>query len=426
MMLTLSKQAALPRRASFRAFASASSSSRRRRRRRRRRDTLDRITHVVQRDEGGRGIAPLVQAASAAHALPGPLGCIATDLLASKHVTLVTGFPLFTELTPPTETDGPPGIAAVAMALKLLGIDATVVTDACNGEVVQACLNGRLDASIVKGEGGDGEGGVSAGSGEGEGVGGGHSDDVDDSRPYFGAGGEGGDGTVTMQAFPGLDDWSERDDVLLAELYNRCDHILALERAGLAADGVGYTMRGIALSPKHLSPLERLFDHSLLKGHDLAVHDRTVESGAAFRRRRRETETAAADARVRTSGVGDGGNEIGMGKITEAVHSNITNGTKIGCVTPTDNLLVCSVSNWGGYAIAAALEASIDASRRSAIGRSLLPSPEEAATVIEACVAAGARDGVTGEMEATVDGMSLEANVNIVRELGTALREVKE
>lgn len=44
-----------------------------------------------------------------------------------------------------------------------------------------------------------------------------------------------------------------------------------------------------------------------------------------------------------------------MGKIYQrVVASAITNAKQIACVVPTDHLLVCSVSNWGGYALAAA------------------------------------------------------------------------
>ena len=55
---------------------------------------------------------------------------------------------------------------------------------------------------------------------------------------------------------------------------------------------------------------------------------------------------------------GDGGNEVGMGKVyPQLISSTITNAALIGCVVPTDHLLVCSVSNWGGYALAAATAA---------------------------------------------------------------------
>ena len=56
-----------------------------------------------------------------------------------------------------------------------------------------------------------------------------------------------------------------------------------------------------------------------------------------------------------------------MGKISELIHRHIVNGAKIGCVTPVQHLIVCSVSNWGGYALAAAMSAAAISQRRGAI-----------------------------------------------------------
>ncbi|GIQ84452.1 hypothetical protein KIPB_005944 [Kipferlia bialata] len=57
----------------------------------------------------------------------------------------------------------------------------------------------------------------------------------------------------------------------------------------------------------------------------------------------------------RTVGVADGGNEIGCGSILSAVHECVTNGSTIACVVPCSALILASVSNWGGYALAALL-----------------------------------------------------------------------
>src|SRR5579872_2223568 len=59
---------------------------------------------------------------------------------------------------------------------------------------------------------------------------------------------------------------------------------------------------------------------------------------------------------AKTIGIGDGGNEIGMGKIPhETIIKNITNGDLIHCRVPTDYLIVAGVSNWGAYALAAGI-----------------------------------------------------------------------
>eukprot|EP00952_Eustigmatos_sp_NYUAD-ZCMA_P005446 23797-Eustigmatos_ZCMA.PRE.1 len=55
-------------------------------------------------------------------------------------------------------------------------------------------------------------------------------------------------------------------------------------------------------------------------------------------------------------GIGDGGNELGMGKVIDLIYEScIPDAERIGCVVPTNYLIVASVSNWGGYALAAAI-----------------------------------------------------------------------
>ncbi len=49
-----------------------------------------------------------------------------------------------------------------------------------------------------------------------------------------------------------------------------------------------------------------------------------------------------------TIGIGDGGNEIGMGKISmETIARNINRGAQIACRVPADHLIVAGISNWG-------------------------------------------------------------------------------
>jgi hypothetical protein len=123
--------------------------------------------------------------------------------------------------------------------------------------------------------------------------------------------------------------------------------------------------------------------------------------------------------RVLTTGIGDGGNEVGMGKVIAAVHQHINNGVAIGCTTPADFLITSSVSNWGGYALAAALAAEVlqrdpstNAGSSLALGAKavvdrMVVSPTEAKLSVQASLDAGARDGISGTAEPhwSVDGM---------------------
>ena len=56
-----------------------------------------------------------------------------------------------------------------------------------------------------------------------------------------------------------------------------------------------------------------------------------------------------------TIGIGDGGNEIGMGKVLEKVAANVQYGSEIACTVASDYLVTAGVSNWGGFALAKAI-----------------------------------------------------------------------
>jgi hypothetical protein len=123
--------------------------------------------------------------------------------------------------------------------------------------------------------------------------------------------------------------------------------------------------------------------------------------------------------KVPTVGIGDLGNEIGMGAIREAVARYIPNGERVCAAQATDVVFPCGVSNWGCYAIQAAL--------------AILTSREELAhtTALEqrlltAAMRIGLVDGLHGTREPTVDGLPAEVHLAVVQLLATtAHRGVK-
>ena len=56
-----------------------------------------------------------------------------------------------------------------------------------------------------------------------------------------------------------------------------------------------------------------------------------------------------------TTGIGDGGNETGMGKVMDKTEEFITNGKDIACAVETQFLITAGVSNWGAEALALGL-----------------------------------------------------------------------
>jgi hypothetical protein len=91
-----------------------------------------------------------------------------------------------------------------------------------------------------------------------------------------------------------------------------------------------------------------------------------------------------------TIGIGDGGNEIGFGKIHDHVCQLIAFGDTIPTVTPTKYLLPANVSNIGCYALTAAMALTFENPK-------LLLDGATVGQLIKDSIAAGAIDGGTGD-----------------------------
>ena len=163
---------------------------------------------------------------------------------------------------------------------------------------------------------------------------------------------------------------------LLEEL--RPSHIIALERPGMAADGHYYNFRG------------KTIDHLLGDTHTLFVESDAV-----------------------TVAVGDGGNELGMGLMAEAVSLSDPRGAQVCAREQADYTLVAGVSNWWGWGLAAALGVFAD--------RDLLPSDEDELRRARLVMEAGAVDGVLGVPAMMVDNLTMEQNLDILHGIRKAV-----
>ncbi len=128
-------------------------------------------------------------------------------------------------------------------------------------------------------------------------------------------------------------------------------------------------------------------------------------------------KTAAADLFFRialgiipTIGVGDGGNEIGMGNMASIIEEKLSLNP---CVITVDELVIATVSNWGAYAIIAYLE------RLS--GVKVFMKFEEARAFIKKTVEIGSVDGVLKKPIVSVDGFSMDVEKEIIDSLGDAI-----
>lgn len=118
---------------------------------------------------------------------------------------------------------------------------------------------------------------------------------------------------------------------------------------------------------------------------------------------------------ITTIGIGDGGNEIGMGKIPwNVIESNIPNGGMVACRVPTDHLVVCGVSNWGAYALAA----GVGLLRGQALDARLF-DPVREREILQVMVEEGELvDGVLGKPSATVDGLTWDQYAGVLTRIG--------
>lgn len=117
-------------------------------------------------------------------------------------------------------------------------------------------------------------------------------------------------------------------------------------------------------------------------------------------------EAILPTARPRTVGVVDGGNEIGCGRFPNAALAEILGpSANIACRTPTDLLIPAGVSNWGAYALGAAV-AMLRSDQHPAAREALNDwTADKHLALLKTLVAAGAVDGVTKRAEPTVDGI---------------------
>lgn len=150
------------------------------------------------------------------------------------------------------------------------------------------------------------------------------------------------------------------------------DVVIAIERCGLTAGGKHLNMRG-----KDISDFTAKVDHLFYDQEN-------------------------------TVGIGDGGNEIGMGNIAEQV-KQVPSLVPDPAVTPVNKLIISSVSNWGGYGLVAALSELTQ--------RDLLPSVTWDREIVAELAARGAVDGISGERKPTVDNLSAEQHSWVVAEL---------
>jgi hypothetical protein len=188
-------------------------------------------------------------------------------------------------------------------------------------------------------------------------------------------------------------------------------HLMAVERAG-----PNHTPASIRCQPGATEiTVEQFLREVPAEHHDRCHNMKGKDITALMSPAHQLFETARDVAGLTTIGVGDGGNEIGMGKVPwEVIRRNIPNGGLVACRVPTDHLIVCGVSNWGAYGLALGVRLL-----RGGWAEPELFDTERERELLRVMVERGPLvDGVTGQPTVTVDGLPFERYVEPLRRLG--------
>lgn len=316
---------------------------------------------VIGLDAGGRGLAR--HADNLLTRTRGHLQQAASMLASAKEIRplIVTGFPILAADPPGTgETDGPPGALALARAAVAAGGRAVLAAEGTSARALAVAVTHlRLKASIE---------------------------------------------VVDLAGLPPGD--------LPAALGRRCGpctHLVAVERVGPTHSVNSFRAwageRSETLAAEYLeaAPSETRDRCLSMRGLDVTTHVRPAHE--IFER-----------ATVPTIGIGDGGNEIGMGTIGwEVIHRNIPKGGRIACRVATTHTIVAGVSNWGAWALAGLW--------RKLAGTPPLPDAAEEFRLLELMGKEGPLvDGVTGRRLPTVDGLAWYHHARVHGQIVEALR----
>ncbi len=272
-----------------------------------------------------------------------------------RHAAIVTGFFVPSAQIAAAETDGPPGAVLLALALEEVGIRTTLVTD-------NMCLSAVRAAAQAAGY------------------------------------------TREPLEFPrGVRNSAEKffDSDTCSAGGQSLTHLIAVERVG-----PNHTLESFkAQARTGPAPLEAFTSRVPLEFQDHCYNMRGVaidEYVAETHRLFEEIGQRFPDAK--TIGIGDGANEIGMGSVPWEEFARRLDGeqsARIPCRVATHWNIIAGTSNWGAFALAAAV---LLLRERTEFLRPL--DRRQQLRALEEMVRNGpAVDGVTGQQEPTVDGL---------------------
>lgn len=324
-------------------------------------EIFSRIEVVIRRDPGRRGLLGTVG---------GPLGLgelesAAKSLAADKAgVVIVTGFFIPQAEPAAAETDGPPGAIALAETLRNLNRSAILVTDPHCGPALQAAARAaRLPGDVVR----------------------------------------------IVEEVNGLRQ-------LLESPTTPVSHLVAVERVGpgYCADSLRARC-GDDDARQFAASVPRTMWSRCHNMRGQSIEDWTIDFSPVFE---------SPPAGVVTIGLGDGGNELGLGKfLWSDLRCRLESVADPGilCRVAADHAIVAGTSNWAAYGLAAAT--AVAAGRTEAFAP---VTSESQRHILEAMVRDGpAVDGVSRRREATVDGLPMLTFLEPLEAIHRRLQELE-
>jgi hypothetical protein len=313
---------------------------------------------VVHVDPAGRGLASFRR--DAAPLDRGQLRSAALQLAAhAASVGIVTGFPVVTDQGVVAETDGPPSALFLARSLVEQGVDVCLLGDRVVMPLLEfGCDHWRLEPAMLV--------------------------EMPIDSPELG------------------DPWVT--NFLSSPRGQRLTHLVSIERPGPS-----HTSESLAAQSGSKEATLARFEAAVPVEHRGVCHNMRGESIDALTARTHLLFDAIARQRVpiTTIGIGDGGNEIGMGRfewetLVEAVGSGVAG--RIACRVATDFTIIGGVSDWAAYALALSVARLRG---NAAVARNW--HAEGQRDLIEQMIRqTDAVDGLTRRHEPTVDGLPLE------------------
>jgi len=312
-------------------------------------------------------------------------GAVSSLIEKGKKVVIITGFYVPLGDPPATETDGPPGALTLAVGLRYLGMEVSILSDEYTLSALKAGLRVlNLSEKEIP---------IICFPLE-------HSDQDHNSRMLN----EENESSISIRF---------AQDFFNSLLGQGLTHLIYIERVG-----PNHTVHSFTAQERREKPPLKEFKKILPPQIRNRCFSSRLEDITRFTAKTHFLLELAEKLNlpVGSIGIGDRGNEIGAGKIPWEVfkqNSSTHREAVFCCRVRTDYLISCGVSNWGGYALLVGVA--------MAMGRlDILEkvTPEQEGVVLDYLVRHGpAIDGMTCKQNHSVDGIEFEDYIKVIERI---------